>query len=105
VPKYGHSRTRPPARSRESKGCWSCTNRHAGTSLKPSVSHPPAKRALELIGRELGIWRIGLAELVKGTWPDEVVLMPALGGSKTRREEQLRGLERLRQIGALEGDR
>jgi hypothetical protein len=58
----------------------------------------------ELIGSELGIWRLGLADLVKGTSPNEIVLMPGLGGRKARREDELRGLERLRQIGALEGD-
>jgi hypothetical protein len=70
---------------------------------QPLITRHAAKRALELIGRELGIWRIGLERLVQGTWPDEVVLMPALGGPRGQREEQLQGLERLRRIGALDG--
>ena len=72
---------------------------------QPLITRHAAERALELIGPELGIWRIGLEQLVDGTWPDEIVLMPALGGAKTRREEQLRGLARLRNIGAFDGDR
>jgi hypothetical protein len=72
---------------------------------QPLIARRAAERALEAIGHDLGIWRIDLERLVRGAWPDEVVLMPALGGPKTRREEQLRALERLRQIGAFENDR
>jgi hypothetical protein len=72
---------------------------------QPLITKQAAAQALELIGSELGIWRLGLADLVKGTSPNEIVLMPGLGGRKARREDELRGVERLRQIGALEGDR
>jgi hypothetical protein len=72
---------------------------------QPLITKQAAARALELIGSELGIWRAVLADLVTGSWPDEIVLMPALGARKARREEELRGLERLRQIGAFEDDR
>jgi hypothetical protein len=58
----------------------------------------------ELIGSELGIWRTVLADLVERSWPDEIVLIPRLGGRKARREEELRALERLRQIGPFEDD-
>jgi hypothetical protein len=71
---------------------------------QPLITRHAAERSLELIGGEPGIWRVVLTGLVQGAWPDEMVLMPALGGPKTRREEELRGLERLRQIGAFEGE-
>ena len=72
---------------------------------QPLVTRTAAARALDLVGSELRVWRTVLADLVAGAWPDEIVLMPALGGPKPRREEELRGLERLRQIGAFEADR
>lgn len=69
---------------------------------QPLISRHAAQRALQQIEHSLGIWRIVLRQLVEGTWPDEVVLMPALGGPKARRDEELRGLERLRQMGAFD---
>jgi hypothetical protein len=43
-----------------------------------------------------------LEDLLERDWPEEVVLIPALGGRKTRYEEELRGIARLRSIGAFE---
>lgn len=71
---------------------------------QPLITRSAAVRALELIGPGLGIWRVVLEQLVQSKWPDEIVLMPALGGPKRRREEQLGALGRLREFGAFEGD-
>lgn len=71
---------------------------------QPLITRSAAKRALDLVESEIGVWRIVLRNFVEDVWPDEIVLVPALGGRKPKREQELRGLERLRQIGAFEED-
>jgi hypothetical protein len=71
---------------------------------QPLISRQAAARALALIGPEIGVWRVVLSNLVKAGWPDATVLMPALGGRKAAREDDLGGLDRLRKIGAFETD-
>jgi hypothetical protein len=68
---------------------------------QPLIEKNQAREALDRVGSEIGVWRVVLEGLLERGWPDDVVLMPALGGSKARYQEELAGIARLRSLGAL----
>jgi hypothetical protein len=71
---------------------------------QPLIDRPAAVRALETVGGELGVWQAVLTQFAQSSWPDEIVLVPALGAPKHRRERQLQALERLRRTRAFAED-
>jgi hypothetical protein len=68
---------------------------------QPLVDRRGAREALDRAGSEIGVWRVVLEGLLEREWPDEAVLVPALGGEKARYEEELAGIARLRGLGAV----
>jgi hypothetical protein len=69
-------------------------------ATQPLVTRERADSAdWRALGFDLGVWSVVLDSFVKSPWPDEIVLVPAMGNRKTKREEDLAGLEMLREIG------
>jgi hypothetical protein len=71
---------------------------------QPLIDRCRAQDALARVGGEIGVWRVVLEGLVARDWPDEVVLVPPLGGPKVRYEEELAAIARLKAIGAFEAE-
>jgi len=69
-------------------------------ATQPLVTRERANSAdWRALGFDLGVWRVVLDAFVKSPWPDEIVLVPAMGNRKAKREEDLAGIEMLRAIG------
>lgn len=73
-------------------------------ATQPLVSRRAAETALSRAASDIGVWRVVLDDLLSKPWPDEIVLVPALGAPKASREDDLRRLERLGSAGAFEDD-
>lgn len=52
------------------------------------------------LGRRIGVWRVVLEDLVTFPWPESIVLIPAILGSRHR--EEIEGIELLRSVGLAE---
>jgi hypothetical protein len=69
---------------------------------QPLVTRDGAARVLRRLPVATSVWTVVLDEFVRSPWPDETVLVPALGARKEQRDRDRRELERLGQLGAFE---
>lgn len=59
-------------------------------------------RSWEALGPDLGVWTVVLDGFLRRPWPDEIVLVPARGGTKAAYEQDLAGIRTLEQAGFTE---
>jgi hypothetical protein len=69
---------------------------------QPLVTRESARQALERLPAATSLWTVVLDEFVRSPWPEEIVLVPALGARKAQREDDQRELERLRRLGVFD---
>lgn len=70
--------------------------------VQPLITRARANAVLGADPVDLGVWGVVLESFVRSPWPDEIVMIPGLGGRRESYEEDLAGLNRLRGVGAFD---
>jgi len=69
---------------------------------QPLITRHRAQAVLTSLAEDIGLWQVVLEDFVASPWPDEIVLIPGLGGRRQAYQRDLAGLDRLRAMGAFE---
>jgi hypothetical protein len=69
---------------------------------QPLISRHRAQAVLADLAGDVDVWRVVLEDFVASPWPDEIVLVPGIGGARQSYQRDLAGLDRLRGMGAFE---